>query len=212
MIDCVSVHNCHLFAGNPLYEQHRLRHRSVVERQGWQLPTVGDMEYDEYDNPAAYYLVWLDADGKARGSSRLYPTDRPYMLEKVFSGLVTKRDLPKSTTIWEGSRFCIDPNLAPDVRKRIAQEIILGYLEFGIARDITNIVGVMLPAYWRSLFIGNGWDVEWLGEVSRSREGFRIVAGSLPVSAAVLASVRAKTGIYDSVLNYGHSLAHVRAA
>ena len=124
MIDCVTISTSHFFRGNPICEQHRLRHECIVRRQGWNVPAIRNMEYDQYDNPAAYYLVWRDLEGKARGSSRLYPTDRPYMLEEVFPHLVTKAKIPKSAEIWEGSRFCVDESLSPQMRKRIVQELV----------------------------------------------------------------------------------------
>ncbi|MGO8952078.1 MAG: acyl-homoserine-lactone synthase [Rhodomicrobium sp.] len=206
MIDCVSISTSHLFTGNPIYEQHRLRHDSIVVRQSWNVPTIRNMEYDQYDNPAAYYLVWRDRSGKARGSSRLYPTDRPYMLKEIFPHLVNKIPLPDSSEVWEGSRFCVDASLDPQTRKRIIQELIIGYLEFGLAQGITSIVGVMFPAYCRNIFIRNGWDVEWIGDASRSEEGHKIIAGSLTVSEAVLEKVRETTGIYETVLNYGENV------
>ncbi|ADP71894.1 Acyl-homoserine-lactone synthase [Rhodomicrobium vannielii ATCC 17100] len=203
MIDCVSISTSHLFTGNPIYEQHRLRHECIVQRQRWKVPTVRNMEYDQYDNPAAWYLVWRDEAGRARGSSRLYPTDRPYMLQEIFPHLVTNIAIPKTTEVWEGSRFCVDEKLPIEKRKRIVQELIIGYLEFGLAQGITRIVGVMYPAYCRNIFMRNGWDVEWLGDVSRSEEGYKIIAGSLTVSRAVLKKVREKTGIYENVLHHG---------
>jgi acyl homoserine lactone synthase len=211
MIDCASISTNHRFAGNPIYEQHRLRHECIVKRQAWNVPTIRNMEYDQYDNPAAQYLVWRDRDGKACGSSRLCPTDRPYMLEEIFPHLVSKAALPKSASVWEGSRFCVDARLAPEKRKRIIQEIVVGYLEFGLDQGITSIIGVMYPAYWRNIFTGNGWNVEWLGEPGKSEEGHKILAGLLPVSQAVLQNVREKTGIYKAVLNYGEEV-HVRRA
>jgi acyl homoserine lactone synthase len=98
------------------------------------------------------------------------------------------------------------------MRKRIVQEIVAGYLEFGLNQGITHIVGVMYPAYWRNIFVSNGWDVEWLGDVSKSDEGHKIVAGSLTVSEAILQKVRAKTGIYENVLSYGEEMRVLRAA
>ncbi len=206
MLDCVSISTSHFFLGNPIYEQHRLRHECIVQRQSWNVPTIRNMEYDQYDNPASYYLVWRDREGKARGSSRLYPTDRPYMLQEIFPNLVSKIPLPKSSQVWEGSRFCVDAALKPEMRKRIVQEIVIGYLEFGLEQGISSIVGVMYPAYWRNIFIGNGWDVEWIGDVSKSEEGHKIVAGSLPVSEAVLKKVRERTGIRENVLNFGENV------
>jgi len=203
MIECVHIGNNHLFHGNPLYEQHRLRHDCIVTRQAWKVPAVDGMEYDQYDNPATRYLVWRDRSGRARGASRMYPTNRPYMLQEVFPHLVENGPLPSRPDIWEGSRFCIDSTLAPEKRKRIAQELVLSYLEFALDHGITEIVGVMCPAYCRSLFIRHGWKIDWLGQVNRSTEGFKIVAGSLPVSRAILRKVREMTGIYEPVLGYG---------
>ncbi|MGB9151840.1 MAG: acyl-homoserine-lactone synthase [Alphaproteobacteria bacterium] len=203
MIDCVSIRTCHLFPNNPLCGQHQLRYGSIIKRQGWKVPSVSDMEYDQYDNPAAHYFVWSDDNEQVRGTSRLYPTDRPYMLQEVFPHLVTKTDLPQSSSIWEGSRFCVDASAPPELRKRIMQEIILGYLEFSLDKKIEAIIGVMFPAYWRSIFVNNGWNVEWIGEPCKSEEGHKIIAGMLPVSEAVLQSVREKTGIYAPVLSYG---------
>ncbi len=200
MIQCTTLETNHYFKGNPILAQHRLRYESIIKRQNWDIPTVREMEYDSYDNPAAYYLVKTDTNGKAIGSSRLYPTDRPYMLEEAFSELVTKRPLPKDNLIWEGSRFCIDANLSPAERKRIAQELVVGYLEFALARNIKSIIGVMYPVYWKNLFIKAGWDVRWLGDVHKSSEGHKIIAGELCVNSAVLENVRKITGIKEELL------------
>jgi acyl homoserine lactone synthase len=212
MIECVTLENCHDFSGNPISEQHRLRYASIIQRQNWDVPTIRGMEYDSYDNPAAYYLIKRDNKGKAVGSSRLYPTDRPYMLQECFSHLVTKRDLPKSSFIWEGSRFCVDSTLPPEQRKKIVQEIVVGYLEFALANQIKSIIGVMYPVYWKNIFIKSGWNVEWMGEIHKSNEGHKIIAGDLKVSRDVLQHVRQITGIQKSVLNHGSVFANRFAA
>jgi len=98
------------------------------------------------------------------------------------------------------------------MRKRIMQEIIVGYLEFGLGQGLANFVGVMYPAYWRNIFISNGWDVEFLGEPHRSAEGHKVVAGSVTVSRAALEKVRGKTGIRGTVLNYGDEMEYRHAA
>jgi len=203
MIECVTLENVHQFQGNPIYAQHRLRYSSIIERQQWHVPTVREMEYDQYDNPAAWYLVKRNKDGKAIGTSRLYPTDRPYMLQEVFPYLVTKTELPQDSTVWEGSRFCVDSSLPPDIRKSIIQEIVVGYLEFALDHNIRSIIGVMYPVYWRNIFIKSGWNVEWIGDVQKSEEGHKIIAGDLRVSRAVLDQVRKVTGIREKILSYG---------
>lgn len=204
MIECVCLENNHLFNGNPLYSQHQLRYRSIIERQNWDVPTINDAEYDTYDNPSAHYLVKRDPNGRAIGSSRLCPTDRPYMLQEAFPHLVTNTDMPDSYSVWEGSRFCIDKNLPPEHRRKIIQEIVIAYLEFSIAKNIEKIIGVMYPIYWKNIFIKSGWDVEWMGDVHKSAEGYKIQAGSMNATQANLERVRDITNIHYPILNFGH--------
>jgi len=167
------------------------------------VPYVRSMEYDQYDNPAAYYLVWRDKNNIARGVSRLYPTDRPYMLKDVFSYLVDKIELPSTHTVWEGSRFCVDQSLPPEQRKRVIQEIMLAYLEFGLKMGIKRFIGIMLPAYWRNIFISNGWDVDFLGDAKVVDEKHRVRSGWVEVSETNLKKVRERTGILTPVAIFG---------
>jgi acyl homoserine lactone synthase len=203
MIEFVTVENVNLFAENALAAQHRLRYRSIIERQQWDVPNYGEMEFDQYDNPAAKYLVYRDDNRIARGVSRFYPTTLPYMLEQLFSQFVTDRDMPKSHRVWEGSRFCIDQTLPPQIRKRIAGEIVVGYLEAGLRYGIEGIVGLMYPAYWRSLFTSAGWEIEFMGDVTLLDDGNKARAAWLPVSESVLAGVRKTAGIHETIVNFG---------
>lgn len=203
MIECVTLENNHNFSGNPLCSQHRLRYESITKRQNWDVPSVRSMEYDSYDNPVAHYLVRRDPTGKAVGVSRLYPTDRLYMLEEHFSHLVTKKPLPKDENIWETTRFCVDATLSPEERKKILHELVVSHLEFALSRGIKNIVAVTYPVFWKNIFINSGWNVEWLGDVHKSEEGFKIVAGNLTISEDILAHVRHVTGIDTPILDFG---------
>ncbi|MEI7668695.1 MAG: acyl-homoserine-lactone synthase [Pseudomonadota bacterium] len=204
MIEFVTLDNANKFTGNPLVDQHKLRFKSIIQRQNWDVPNYREMEFDQYDNPAAKYLIFRDENFVARGVSRLYPTTLPYMLEEVFPHFVTYRDIPKSHNILEGSRFCIDQTLQPDIRKRIAREIVIGYLEAALYFNIEAIVGMMYPAYLRSLFISNGWDIEYLGDIKILADGNKARAALLPVSEDVLAKVRQTTGIYENIVNLGN--------
>ena len=203
MISCFNIKNCHLFPTNLLASQFRLRHKLNVERQKWDVPSWNnEFEYDSYDNPATTYFAWVDNEGVVRGCQRLYPTERPYMLQEVFHFLVTNRELPKDPHIWEGSRICVDTDLPADLRKRIIHELAIAYLEFALNNGIESIIGVMLPAYWKSVYINAGWQPEWFGETFKLNNGDRVKAGGLPVSKEVLKNVRQTTGIYEPVLNY----------
>ncbi|MDH5722777.1 MAG: hypothetical protein OEY94_05590 [Alphaproteobacteria bacterium] len=193
----------HLFEGNPLSAQHKLRYESITKRNNWNVPFVRDMEYDNYDNPASYYLVNRNSFGRATGVSRLCSTSRPYMLEEHFPHLISKRPIPKDESIWETTRFCVDHNLPHNERKRILHKLVIAKLEFALDRDIKEIVAVTYPVLWRTIFIDSGWPAEWLGEVCKSDEGLKIVAGSLKVSQKTLANVRKTTGIKEKLIRYG---------
>lgn len=204
MIEFVTLETAHLFPENPLAAQHKLRYQSIIMRQGWDVPSINDMEFDQYDNPASKYLVYRDEQRNALGVSRFYPTTLPYMLEQCFSNFVTDRPVPKSSRVWEGSRFCIDHNLSPEMRKKIARELVVGYLEVTLANNIEAVVGLMYPAYWRSLFLGAGWNIEFMGEVMELDDGNKARSAWLPVSQEMLGRVRDVTGIHNQVVNFGN--------
>jgi len=202
-IECVTIESCHNFSGNPLAEQHRLRYRSIIQRQDWDMPHINNMEYDQYDTPATTYLVWRDSLGIARGSSRLCKTDRAFMLQEHFSQFVTYQDMPSGIDTLEGSRFCIDKTMDIYERQRIAHEIVIAYLEYGISNGIKRIIGIMYPTYLQNLFANNGWQPVWLGETLKTPDGKKSRAAILPVNQGILDNVRARTGIYQQIINYG---------
>lgn len=201
MIECVNIENSHLYSGNPLCAQHKLRFQSIIERQKWDVPYIKNMEYDCYDNPAAHYLIKRDHKGNAVGVSRLYPTELPYMLEEHFPYLITKQPIPKNTAIWETTRFCVDASMLPEERKKVLHFLVVAHLEFALQKNIEQIVAVTYPVFWRNIFINSGWNVEWLGDVHKSAEGFKMIAGALKVSEKTLSRVREITGIHHEVLN-----------
>lgn len=204
MIGCITFQSAHQFRGNPIASMFKLRFRAVIERQEWNVPTWQNMEYDEFDNPATTYFVWRDEDGAVRGCARLNPTDRPYMLRKSFSFLVTDGALPENDmTVWEGSRLCVDKELPAPLRKRIIHELSLAYMEYAMSHGIRKIIGVMLPAYWRSVYMASGWDPFWYGNVTELSTGERVRAGGLPVSEEMMLKVRTTTGIAGTILSYG---------
>lgn len=214
MIEFVTLSNVQDFSSNPIIDQHRLRYDSIIKRQAWDVPNYQKLEFDQYDNPATKYLVYRSSEGKAVGSSRLYPTTLPYMLEETFSSFVTKSKIPKSEFIWEGSRFCIDNTLPADTRRKVAQHLVIGYLEAGMHFGIKEIIGLMYPAYWRHLFTQNGCNINFLGDTIKLNDGHRARAGSLPVNEHTMNCVRRKTGIYETLLNFRDSNAtkHKKAA
>lgn len=179
--------------------QHRLRYRIFVQRLGWHLPTFDGLEYDEYDNPTATYLVWRDADGEARGVARLIPTAQPYMLQKLWPELCSGY-LPNSATIWEGSRFGVDHQVSPELRDRICRELIIGCLEFGLDRGISEYL-VLMPAFFvRRQIGGAGCQYRLLGQTQQFGR-VQMAVAAVDVTVDALANARCRAGITSALLD-----------
>lgn len=199
MIYCVNHKTLRYFA-DAFVSHFQLRYRSFVDGQYWNLSRYQGMEYDQYDTLAASYLCWQDSDGVVRGSVRVVPTDRPYMIKDLWPELIENRPLPDSLSVWEATRFCIDRSVSPELRSRIKHELVLAFIEFGLRNDIKEMVGIMPPKLWQNVFVKSGWDITYLGkEKDLGKDGI-IVAGLMPISLAVLEKVRATTGISQPVL------------
>jgi N-acyl-L-homoserine lactone synthetase len=200
MISCVSCENLHEF-GHIFHSQFRLRHASFVERQQYDVSVYEGMEFDQYDTPASRYLVYHTPEGRALGVSRLSPTSVSCMLKDLWPELVEDRTLLNSPAIWEGTRYCIDKDVAPGLRQTIIHEMACAYLEFGLKLGLQKIIGLMPTYIYRSVFERPGIQMEYLGPVQLiGRHKCRAVA--IPVSAHQLAEVRRKTGINQGVLRF----------
>ena len=199
---CATLSTNNFFAGNPIAAQHRLRYRAISKRQDWDMPEINGMEYDQYDNPATTYFIWMDSDGEARGVARFCPTDRPFMVKDHFSTMISGA-VPQGQNIVDGSRFCIDRDLPVAQRERITQELIIASLEFSLKTGIKHIVGIMHPLYWKNVFTNNGWQPDWISDISRTNDGKKARVALLPISQNILSKVRAATNIHNLVISYG---------
>ena len=202
MISCISCENVHEF-GTAFHSQFRLRYGGFVERQQYDVSVYDGMEFDRYDTPASRYLVYHTGEGKALGVSRLTPTMLSCMLADLWPHLVEDKTLLQSDAVWEGTRYCVDKDVAPELRQRIVHEMACAYLEFGLRRGLKKIIGLMPTYIYRSVFERPGIEMEYLGPVeSIGRHKCRAVA--IPVTAEQLANVRHKTGIANDVLRFAN--------
>lgn len=162
MIEAFSLKTAHLF-GDALASQARLRYRVFVERRALPHSSYDGMEYDEFDTPAAVYLVWRDRGGIVRGLIRTAPTSVRYMLESYWPYLCQNVPLPRSATVWEMTRVCVDRDFEPGLRRRIIPELLCGLQEFCLGNGIEAVVGVTRQ-HLLNHFLRRG--VEWLGDVA----------------------------------------------
>ena len=165
MISCISCETIHLF-GPAFHSQFCLRYRAFIERQDYDVRIYNGMEYDQYDTPASHYLVYHTEEGRALGVSRLTPTTQGCMLKDLWPVMVEDKALLQSDQVWEGTRYCIDKDVAPALRARIIDEMAVAYLEFGLAKGLTKIIGMMPTYIYRSVFEKPGIDMEYLGPVT----------------------------------------------
>lgn len=201
MIYCINHKSIQHF-GKALIDQFYLRYDLLVDGQYWDLSRFQGMEYDQYDTPATTYLVHIDRAGRVNGSVRAIPTDRPYMIKDIWPELIKERPLPQSLSVWEATRFCVAKHLPREEKTRVKNELVLAFLEFGLLNDIREMVGIMPPKLWNSVFVNAGWDIDILGpEKDLGKDGI-IVAGSMPISLPMLENVRKQTGIAQSVLRF----------
>lgn len=159
MIEMFSLATAHLFQ-DALASQARLRYRVfVVERE---LPHshFNDLEFDEFDTPAAVYLVWRDEQRIVRGVVRLLRTDRPYMMKSYWPELA-RNELPSSDKIWEVTRVCVDRSVSSSVRQMILPKLLCAIEEFFADVGATGMIGVT-RAHLLSHFVRRG--IQWLGE------------------------------------------------
>ena len=160
MIEEFSLATAHLFQ-DALASQARLRYEVFVRQRGLAHSSFDNLEFDEFDTPAAVYLVWRDDDRIVRGLARLLRTDRPYMLASYWPHLVESRKLPCSDAVWEVTRVCVDKAVKPELRRTIFPELLCAISEFIEARDGCGMIGVTRQ-HLLSHFLRRG--IDWLGK------------------------------------------------
>ena len=145
MIQLITPDRYGAFLGE-LAEMHRLRYRVFKERLGWDVEVSGDMEIDEFDACRPAYLLQTDDEDRIQGCVRLLPTTGPTMLRDTFPLLLDGQRAPASDTIWESSRFGVDLRSRDEKTgrsiARATYELFAGMIEFGLMRQLTDIVTV----------------------------------------------------------------------
>lgn len=183
-------------------EMHRLGYRVFKERLDWDVQFSGDMEIDEYDTLHPAYLIQRARDSRVQGCVRLLPSTGPTMLRDTFPVLLDGAPAPVGPTIWESSRFALD--LQSDTPKgthglaTATYELFAGMIEFGLSRQLTEIVTVT-DARMERILRRAGWSLRRIGKPCALGSTLA-VAGYLEVSIESLARVRATGGLQGPVL------------
>lgn len=131
---------------------YRLRARVFGERMGWEVAILSGMEIDGYDALSPYYMVVHDEHNALCGCWRLMPTTGPYMLRDTFADLLHGRQAPRSSHVWELSRFAIEsPEKCRFGFAALALEAMREVVRFADRMGITSYVTVTTTAVERML-------------------------------------------------------------
>ncbi len=192
--------------GDVLRSTHKLRYKAFVQRMSYDVPVWAGMEYDKYDNLTTVYLSWQDSQGIVRGTCRLAPTDRDYMIRDLWPDSVTQIPLPHSPFVWEASRLCVDHHLSADERRGIISELVCAYQQVGLMYAMDFMIGVMPPNIWNHVFTRSGWEIEFIGPEIRLNTGEIIVAGKMNIAQRIMQSILTTTGLEQPTLEFSDDI------
>jgi N-acyl-L-homoserine lactone synthetase len=210
---------------NPYADQATLRYR-VFRSAEWDVTYFDDMQWeeDEYDVPPhTVYFVYYDDNGTALGCFRLVRTDiaytvlgqsRTFMLRDSFNGhanaernlICMGTGLPAGKSVREGTRFVIAPELfseeRKDLRRAVISEMAVGLAEYCVDNRVSQVVAIMPPHIWQSIWAARGCPPAWIGPETNLDGKDLVRAGALEMSEQVLAEMRRMTRIKRSALTH----------
>jgi N-acyl-L-homoserine lactone synthetase len=138
-----------------------LRHRILVQRLGWQLPSgAAPRETDQFDSGDTRHLVSCTRDGRVRGTMRLTPSLSANLTCDVLQAVIPV-PIPRGRHIVECSRLCVDLDLPPSERLAARADLFLSQLEMCQRFGWTHTVGVLLQSVLM-YFIRSGLAVDIL--------------------------------------------------
>jgi N-acyl-L-homoserine lactone synthetase len=130
----------------------RFRKRLFVDHLGWDLPTRGDLEVDDFDTPDSGYCA-LYQDEILVGGFRAVRTDHAYLAQTVFPQLASVRDYPRRRDVWEISRFGLLPEHASEELARLNYGLMFRFAQERQASALVAIADLVYERYLRAIGI-----------------------------------------------------------
>jgi acyl-homoserine lactone synthase len=201
MILIINAENRSLFE-EEIMEMHRQRKAVFVDKQGWNVPVIGDMEVDGYDSVQATYLIAMDDGGaqSVQASARLLPTTRPHLMADLFLA-ACGGDVPSGPSIWEVSRFCVSPSIVSRRQRvellwQMACAVIETALLYGVDKVTFVANAALLP-----LALDCGWQAARLGPTLPDGDD-EVTAVVVSITPEGLRAVRSRLGISGPVTRF----------
>ncbi len=194
---------------------YRLRKRVFHDALKWDVQISGDQEIDHFDDANPIYVTSsASGGGKLRGALRLLPTLGPNMLADTFPQLMNGEPEIRSASIWESSRFCIDPDLLQDRSSNqvtiAAAELMCGVGELGLRSGISHIVTVT-DIFLERMFRRMGCPGERIGKPLRIGSVIAVAVG-WEVTEELLSQMKVMASISGDVLAVPQTLEEARIA
>ena len=179
---------------------HCQRKAVFVDRAGWKVPVVADLEIDRYDllDDTVYLLAKEEPHGPLLASARLLETAGPHLMQDLYPGRY-RAALPSGPGVWEVSRFCTAPGIGGrSKRLGLLWEVICGVMELGLAQGIAQVIfaanRALLP-----LALECGWETRIVGP-TLSDGNDEVTAVAAAITPAGLRNVRDRHQVPDPVL------------
>lgn len=133
-----------------------------VDLLKWEVPVLaGRFEIDQFDTPDAQYLVLADRDGAHLGSARLLPTIYPHIIDSFYRCLCGS-DLPRGSTVFEITRFCLDRSLKAPERHRVRNALVRALADHAVTNAIEAYIAIAETG-WARQILEFGWRAQPLG-------------------------------------------------
>lgn len=187
MIIFITPYNRHFFP-KTLDRYFQKRYEVFIQRRQWNLPHKNGREIDQFDNEDTCYIIW-EEKGKILGGARMLPTNKPYLLGALFSYMLDDK-VPKSSDIWEISRFFLDlPKKYPRKTQPAVRRLFSAVIEFGCLVNAKKFLALTEPHIEETMRnIGIPW--KRTSTIYPIPEGGYMVSGETIVSLDVYSSVR----------------------
>jgi N-acyl-L-homoserine lactone synthetase len=170
-----------------------LRHRVFVERLGWDVPAAiqsKGFEYDRFDTSDTIYMVTCNENDEVVAGLRLLKTTQPFVLAECFPGLA-EETIPTSDTIWEVSRFVVDPCAARSAGAHaLNTQLVWALHSYGLMAGFSHFVSVSYAGMERMLG-GFGCRFRRLGS-PRTMDGRRVVALMIDIAEDIVATLEGR--------------------
>jgi acyl-homoserine lactone synthase len=137
-----------------------------VDLLQWDVPVLeGRFEIDQFDTPAATYVIVADEARDHLGSARLLPTMRPHILGGMFAGLCAAPP-PTGANIFEITRFCLSRRQDRLSRRATRNALVSALVSHALEAGIETYTAVAEMA-WLQQILAFGWNCRPLGPPAR---------------------------------------------